>query len=137
MLFRYMSFAAILAIASCGNAEVTIEDRIRDAEKNCTYLASEAALETAGLGAEQYCECMVTVLEGWPEPRAEAVSHTLVYMSKHTAEDELGFQDLAKKIKSEAKAPDAPGSAVSLGIGVGFVDDLIGTVNTRATNDNC
>lgn len=126
-----------MGAASCGNAERTISDRIEGVGKDCGFLASEAALNTAGMETGAYCTCMVGVLESWPESDAAAVSHTLAYMSKQTRETGARFEELTEKVRRAAKAPDAANAAISLGIGVEFVDDLIDKVGKRASNNNC
>jgi len=137
MFFRAAIFAGLFIVAACGGAEVTLEDRIQDAGTSCKSLVSNASLKTAGLEPDAYCACMVSVLEEWPEDRAVAVSHTLVYMSKHAETEGLKFKVLATKLIDEANAPDASDLSANLGVGVGFVNQLVGRVSRRASNNKC
>ena len=138
MIFRIILASSIFGLVACG-AQTTANsgDRLEQVENDCGVLATEASLNTGKAATQNFCYCMVQLLEEGPDVNVDAVSQTLAVVTEEHKKSGKKYGEIATTLREAAEASNASGRSVSLGIGVDLVEDISKKIKKRSKSGTC
>lgn len=137
MFYRLGMGMVCVVLASCGNADVSLSDRLVKAKSDCVVLAGDAKWKTGGAEASTYCNCMVDLLAKDEPINAEAISHTLTALSSEHKRTGEPYKTIQNRFVSAGSAPDASKRDQSLSIGLGLAEKAARKARTLLKDGNC